>query len=124
MKRGFEQMQQKARSNVREQEQMTNTAVGIDGTLKLLNHESFDKLSQRRLNQQFSQTRANLIDRICEKQAHHDQDDPEGSEEMAVAVAQRDNGRMIAAALGDMIESQRGNNGQQEEMQDLSLQNL
>jgi len=43
---------------------------------------------------------------------------------MAAAVTQRDNGRMIAAALGDMIESQRGNNGQQEEMQDLSLQNL
>ena len=50
MKRGFEQIQQKARSNIRQQEQVAG--YSIDGSLKLMNHESFDKLSQRRLNQQ------------------------------------------------------------------------
>lgn len=43
LKRGFEQMQQKARSNIRQQEQVTG--YGIEGSLKLMNHESFDRLS-------------------------------------------------------------------------------
>lgn len=51
------------------QQQNNMTCMGLDGYVKVMKNESYDKISQMRLKQQFQATRFNLIDRVCEKQA-------------------------------------------------------
>lgn len=114
-------MQQKVRSSVHQQEQVAG--YSIDGSLKLMNHESFDKLSQRRLNQSIQQTRTNLIDRIAEKQAHNENDEMDGGDDFALGQAEGLVGR-AAAAFGAGVETGAQHHGQQEDMQELQLQNL